>query len=44
MIPLLIIVLLVVVGVVVWRKRVPLLARVLGQSESRIDRQLNRRR
>jgi hypothetical protein len=34
----------VVVGVVVWRLRVPLLAKVLGQSESRIDRQLNRKR
>jgi hypothetical protein len=44
MIPLLIIVLLVVAGVFVWRKRVPLLARLLGQSESRINRQLNRRR
>jgi hypothetical protein len=34
----------VVVGVVVWKLRVPLLAKLLGQSESRIDRQLNRRR
>jgi hypothetical protein len=34
----------VVVGVVVWRLRVPLLAKVLGQSESRIDRQINRKR
>jgi hypothetical protein len=41
---LLIIVALVVAGIVVWRLRVPLLAKVLGQPESRIDRQLNRRR
>ena len=34
---------LVVVGVVVWRRRVPLLAKLLGQSESRI-RQINRKR
>lgn len=33
-----------VVGVVAWKLRVPLLARLLGQSESRVDRQLNRRR
>lgn len=44
MLTLLILVALVVVGVVVWRLRVPLLARVLGQSESRVGRQLNRRR
>ena len=44
MLTLLIIVALVVAGVVVWRLRVPLLAKVLGQPESRIDRQLNRRR
>jgi hypothetical protein len=43
MIPLLIIVAIVVVGVVAWRRRVPLLAKLLGQSESRI-RQINRRR
>lgn len=41
---LLIIVALVVAGVVIWRMRVPLIAKVLGQPESRIDRQLNRRR
>jgi len=34
----------VVVGVVAWKLRVPLLAKLLGQSESRIDRRLNRRR
>jgi hypothetical protein len=44
MIPFLIIVAIVVVGVVVWRRRVPLLAKLLGQSESRVNRQLNRRR
>ena len=44
MVPFLIILALVVVGVVVWRRRVPLLAKLLGQSESRIDRQLNRKR
>jgi hypothetical protein len=33
-----------VVGVVAWKLRVPLLAKLLGQSESRIDRQLNRRK
>jgi hypothetical protein len=41
---LLIILAIVVVGVVVWRRRVPLMAKLLGQSESRIDRQLNRKR
>ena len=41
---LLIIAALVVAGVVIWRMRVPLIAKVLGQPESRIDRQLNRRR
>jgi hypothetical protein len=44
MLPLLIILAIVVVGVVVWRRRVPLLAKLLGQSESRVNRQLNRRR
>ena len=34
----------VVVGVVVWRLRVPLLAKILGQDRSRIDRQLNRKK
>jgi hypothetical protein len=41
---LLIIAALVVAGIVIWRMRVPLLAKVLGQPESRINRQLNRRR
>jgi hypothetical protein len=34
----------VVVGFVLWKMRVPLLAKILGQSESRVDRQLNRRK
>jgi hypothetical protein len=40
----LILVAIAVVGVVAWKLRVPLLAKLLGQSESRIDRQLNRRK
>ena len=44
MLALLIIAALVVAGFVVWRLRVPLLAKVLGQPQSRIERQLNRRR
>jgi hypothetical protein len=36
-----ILVVVVVVGFVVWRLRVPLLAKMLGQSESRINRRLN---
>ncbi len=39
-----IIVLLVVVAVVAYRFRVPLLAKILGQPESRIERRLNRRK
>ena len=31
-------------GVAAYRFRVPLLAKVLGQPQSRIDRQLNRRK
>jgi hypothetical protein len=34
----------VVVGFAAWKLRVPLMAKVLGQSQSRIDRQLNRRK
>jgi hypothetical protein len=34
----------VVVGVVAWKMRVKLLAKVLGQSGSRVSRQINRRR
>jgi hypothetical protein len=44
MLTFLIIVAIVVAAVVVWRRRVPLLAKLLGQSESRINRQLNRKR
>jgi hypothetical protein len=44
MLTFLIIVAIVVAGIVVWRRRVPLLAKLLGQSESRINRQLNRKR
>jgi hypothetical protein len=40
----LILVVVVIGGYVAWRYRVPLLAKVLGQSESRVNRQLNRRR
>ena len=41
---LMILLVLIVVGVVVWRFRVPLLVKVLGQPQSRIERQLNRRK
>ncbi len=34
----------VVAGFALWRFRVPILAKVLGQDRSRIDRQLNRRK
>ena len=44
MLTLLIILAIVVAAIVVWRRRVPLLAKLLGQSESRIDRQLNRKK
>ena len=44
MMTLLIILVLVAAGIAVWRFRVPLLARLLGQSESRIDRQLGKRK
>jgi len=43
MLTFLIILAIVIVGVVVWRMRVPLMAKLLGQSESRI-RQINRKR
>lgn len=35
---------LVAAGFVLWKLRVPILAKILGQPESRVDRQLNRRR
>jgi hypothetical protein len=34
----------IVAGVVAWKMRAPLLAKILGQDRSRIDRQLNRRK
>ncbi len=34
----------VVLGIVAWKMRVKLLAKILGQSESRMNRQLNRRK
>lgn len=40
----LILIVLVVGGYLAWKNRVGLMAKVLGQSESRVDRQLNRRR
>jgi hypothetical protein len=40
----LILLVIVVAGFVVWKFRVKILAKVLGQSESRVDRQLNRRK
>ena len=36
--------LVVVVGVLAWRHRVKLLAKVLGQPESRIERQIGRKK
>ena len=44
MLTFLIIVAVILAGVVAWRMRVQLLAKVLGQSESRVDRQLNRKK
>ena len=35
---------LVVGGVILWKNRVAILAKVLGQDQSRINRQLNRRK
>jgi hypothetical protein len=40
----LILLVIVVVGFVAWKMRVPLLAKLLGQSQSRINRQLGRRK
>ncbi len=39
-----ILLLVVVLGIVAWKMRVKLLAKILGQSESRMNRQLNRRK
>ena len=33
---------LIVIAVVVYKLRVPIMAKVLGQSESRVNRQINR--
>jgi hypothetical protein len=44
MLTFLIVVAIVVAAVIVWRRRVPLLAKLLGQPESRVNRQLNRKR
>ena len=40
----LIVVVVIVAAVVIWRLRVPLLAKILGQPQSRIERRLNQRR
>ena len=39
-----ILVVLIVIGIILWRFRVPLMAKVLGQPESRIQRQIDRRK
>ena len=39
-----VVVLVVVAAVVIWKLRVPLLAKILGQPQSRIERRLNQRR
>ena len=39
-----ILVLLIVVGFVLWRLRVPIMAKLLGQPQSRIQRQIDRRK
>jgi hypothetical protein len=41
---LLYVLLVIVAAAVLWKLRVPLLAKVLGQPKSRIERQLNQRR
>ena len=40
----LIVVVLIVAGFLAWKFRVQLMAKVLGQSEDRVRRQINRRR
>ncbi|MEJ7834069.1 MAG: hypothetical protein WKF79_14215 [Nocardioides sp.] len=40
----LIIIAFIVAAVIAYKMRVPLMAKVLGQSEGRVDRQLNRRK
>ncbi len=44
MLTFLILAVLIVAGVAAWKMRVQLLSKVLGQSEDRVRRQLNRRR
>lgn len=39
-----ILLILVVVGVVAYRMRVPLLAKILGQDQGRVERRLNQRK
>ncbi len=39
-----ILIVLIVIGFILWRFRAPLLAKILGQPQSRIERQLNRRK
>ncbi|MGA8845929.1 MAG: hypothetical protein WB471_04885 [Nocardioides sp.] len=39
-----ILIVLIVLGFVLWRFRAPLLAKILGQPQSRIERQLNRKK
>mgnify|MGYP007009405048 CR=1 FL=1 len=39
-----ILVVLIVIGFILWRFRVPIMAKILGQPESRIQRQIDRRR
>jgi hypothetical protein len=39
-----IVLVIVVVGFAAWKLRVPILAKILGQDQSRINRQLNRRK
>jgi len=40
----LILIVLVVGGYLAWKNRVPLMAKLLGQSESRVNRQIGRKR
>ena len=39
-----IVLVIVVAGFVAWKMRVPIIAKLTGQSQSRIDRQINRRK
>jgi hypothetical protein len=40
----LILLVIVVGGFALWKLRVPILAKILGQSQSRVSRQINRRK